>query len=121
MFSSIVRFSSENAEKVVKPPQIPTWVKSLIFEETLMRSKRPANNPIKKEPKKFITRVFMGKSQLIEIRLIAYRQIAPIAPPIPTKKNVIHTPIKKILCIKIITIFLISVKFYFDINFYKTF
>ena len=56
-----IRFSPENVEKVVKPPQTPTIKKSLKSADMIsLLAEIPIINPIRKLPKTFTVNVPMG-------------------------------------------------------------
>lgn len=65
---------------------MPVFRKSCALFEIFFCVANPTMTPISKAPVKFVTKVNIGKVLLQGIQLIAYLNIAPIAPPSPTIK-----------------------------------
>lgn len=83
--------SKENVENVVNPPHTPVFVNNIKLGDTLSLAHTiPAINPIAIAPMRFVMRVNTGNTLFIGIRLIAYRPIAPKAPPNATHKKDIY-------------------------------
>ena len=55
-----MKASSENVEKVVKPPQNPTFKNKFVFEDIFRLSAKPTIKPIKIAPNKFTIKVIKG-------------------------------------------------------------
>ena len=84
-FSNKVNASSENVEKVVKPPHTPVFQNKSAFGDFSFTI--PITNPIANAPIKFVIKVINGKSVLQGIRLIVYLNTDPSAPPSATNKK----------------------------------
>ena len=80
-----------NEEKVVKPPQIPTFISNTRFGFIAFLSANAAIIPIMKHPITLIRNVFIGNpfSGFIGSSPIRYLNTAPIAPPAPTIRHLI--------------------------------
>jgi hypothetical protein len=90
LFSNKENASSENVEKVVKPPHTPVFQNKTALSEALsLLLTIPTMNPISIAPRIFVINVSIGKSVFTGIRLIAYLPIAPNAPPRATNKKLI--------------------------------
>jgi len=94
-FSIREKASSENVEKVVKPPHNPVFQNSTAFGEISSRLlTSPTIKPIRTAPRRFVISVRTGKPVFTGIKLIAYLPIAPIAPPRATKRKLIRHHLK---------------------------
>jgi len=81
------KFSRLKEEKVVNPPRMPTKRKTLNRGENSKRSNKPQRKPMTNDPKRFTTRVLVGKTPFenLKSRLeTAYLNIPPIALPSAT-------------------------------------
>ena len=89
-FSNKDNASSENVEKVVKPPHTPVFQNKTALSEVLsLLLTIPTMNPISIAPRIFVINVSIGKSVFTGMRLMAYLPIAPKAPPRATNKKLI--------------------------------
>lgn len=80
--------SSENVEKVVKPPHTPVFQKRILFWDiSSLVLTIPTTKPINIAPIIFVTSVRNGNAVFAGIKLIAYLPIAPTAPPNATQKK----------------------------------
>ena len=83
--------SKENVENVVNPPHIPVFVNSIKLGGILSLALTiPTINPIATAPVRFVIRVNTGNMLFTGSKLIAYRPMAPKAPPNATHKKDIY-------------------------------
>ena len=83
--------SKEKVENVVNPPHTPVFKNRRRYWGISLRTAVPAIKPIANAPSTFVASVSTGKGDLHGRRLIAYLNIAPVAPPSPTNIKPINT------------------------------
>ena len=83
--------SNENVENVVNPPHTPVFQNKIVFLDiSILLPAIPAINPIRTAPIILVINVKIGNPLLTGIRLMAYLDTAPAAPPRATNKNSIY-------------------------------
>ena len=90
-FSNRLYTSKENVENVVNPLHTPVSQNKIVFFDiSFLLPAIPAINPIRTAPIILVINVKIGNPLLTGIRLIAYLDTAPAAPPRATNKNSIY-------------------------------